>query len=97
MYLQPPQTGSGKFYFKTGATYEGEWMKAPKPEGTEVKPTDAKTAAADQPDAVASQLVRHGKGTLQARLAACAAAHHQQLHTMLQCYPAYPVNCQLCG
>lgn len=62
MCLQPPQTGSGKFYFKTGATYEGEWMKAPlsKPEGTETKPADAKAAAADQPDA--SQMVRHGKG-----------------------------------
>ena len=70
----PPQTGSGKFYFKTGATYEGDWMKAQplKPEGAEVKPADAKAAAAaaasDQPDA--SQIMRHGKGSLQAMLAA---------------------------
>ena len=77
MRLQPPpQTGSGKFYFKTGATYEGDWMKVqpPKPEGAEVKPADAKAAAAaaaaaaDQPDA--SQIMRHGKGILQALLAA---------------------------
>jgi len=67
----PPQTGSGKFYFKNGATYEGEWMKVPsvKDEAAEVKPADAKAAAAsaaaaaaasDQLDAV--QIMRHGKG-----------------------------------
>jgi len=61
----PPQTGSGKFYFKNGVTYEGEWMKVPsvKDEAAEVKPADAKAAAAaasDQLDAV--QIMRHGKG-----------------------------------
>jgi len=65
----PPQTGSGKFYFKNGATDEGEWMKAPpvKDEAAEVKPADAKAAAAaaaaaasDQLDA--AQIMRHGKG-----------------------------------
>ena len=72
MHLQPPpQTGSGKFYFKTGATYEGDWMKLqlPKPDGAEVKPADAKAAAAaalDQPDA--AQIMRHGKGDLQVLL-----------------------------
>lgn len=62
----PPLTGSGKFYFKSGATYEGDWMKVPipKPEGADVKPADAKAAAApaaEQPDA--SQIIRQGKGT----------------------------------
>lgn len=64
----PPETGSGKFYFKNGATYEGEWMKVPLPkaEGAEVKPADVKAvaaaaaSAADQPDT--SQIMRHGKG-----------------------------------
>lgn len=72
----PPQTGSGRFYFKGGATYEGDWIKVqpPKSEGAEVKPADAKAAAAaaaaaaDQPDD--SQIMRHGKGSLQAILAA---------------------------
>lgn len=66
MRLQPPpQTGSGKFYFKNGATYEGDWMKVqpPKLEGADVKPADAKAAAAaDSPDA--SEIMRHGKGRL---------------------------------
>ena len=64
----PPQTGCGKFYFKNGAVYDGEWMKVPLPkaEGAESKPADAKAAAAaaaaaaDQPDA--AQIMRHGKG-----------------------------------
>ena len=49
-------------------------VQLPKPEGAEVKPADAKAAAAaaaaaaDQPDA--SQIMRHGKGSVQALLAA---------------------------
>ena len=74
----PPQTGNGKFYFKSGATYEGDWMKlpVPKPEGAEVKPADAKAAAAaaaaEQADA--SQITRHGKGTCTSRTGVRAAA-----------------------
>ena len=72
----PPETGSGKFYFKNGATYDGEWMKVPQPkaEGTETKPADAKAAAAaaaaaaEQPDA--SQIMRHGNGELTTKLIA---------------------------
>lgn len=52
-------------------------LQLPKPDGAEVKPADAKAAAAaalDQPDA--AQIMRHGKGDLQVLL---SAAHHQQL------------------
>ena len=75
----PPVTGTGKFHFKNGATYEGEWMQAPAAPGEEpapaappVKPdpkADPKAVAAAAEAAAAAALesmqrVRHGKGQL---------------------------------
>ena len=58
----PPATGSGKFYFKSGAVYDGEWMKVPMPklEGTDTKPVDPKAPPVEQPEA--TQIMRHGRG-----------------------------------
>ncbi|KAK9829757.1 hypothetical protein WJX72_007698 [[Myrmecia] bisecta] len=54
-----PVTGSGTFYFKNGATYEGEWKQSASTstDGQEAKPDTAEAAEA------APERVRHGKGT----------------------------------
>lgn len=75
----PPVTGTGKFHFKNGATYEGEWMQAPPAPGEEPAPAappakpdpkadpKAMAAAAEATAAAAlesMQRVRHGRGQL---------------------------------
>ena len=75
----PPVTGTGKFHFKNGAIYEGEWMQAPPAPGEEPAPAapPAKPDPKADPKAVAAaaeasaaaalesmQRVRHGRGQL---------------------------------
>ena len=49
-----PVTGSGKFYYPDGATYEGEWLLIPEPESTGDEATAEDDAAAEEGSAPAA-------------------------------------------
>ncbi|GFH25409.1 hypothetical protein HaLaN_23362, partial [Haematococcus lacustris] len=85
----PPTSGSGKFFYKSGATYKGDWIllfanPPPTPE-VDGKKAVKKKDDPPPPPSEPPKRVRHGKGELQAQQVAHSLAITTANHNMSAC------------